>query len=104
MSILETIIAAIHSLVGGPMPRAAVEAKLAEKAAAWLAAHHERLDWRHSIVDLLKLIGQDSSLQAREALAASLGYTGAYNGSAEMNIWLIGKVLDELARSGTTES
>jgi hypothetical protein len=46
------------------------------------------LDWRNSIVDLIKLLGVDSSLGARKQLAQQWGYGGALNGSAEMNIWL----------------
>ncbi|AQR75808.1 hypothetical protein BXU08_09895 [Sphingomonas sp. LM7] len=58
------------------------------------------LNWRTSIVDLMKLIGLDSSLDNRKELAAELGYTGARDGSAEMNIWLHKAVMQELARNG----
>jgi 3-oxoacyl-ACP reductase-like protein len=54
------------------------------------------LQWQTSIVDLMKLIGQDSSLANREELATELGYTGEKNGSAEMNEWLHAKVMDKL--------
>uniref|UniRef100_UPI001576FF10 DUF3597 domain-containing protein n=1 Tax=Sphingomonas bacterium TaxID=1895847 RepID=UPI001576FF10 len=54
------------------------------------------LNWKTSIVDLMKLIGQDSSLSNREELATELGYTGAKDGSAEMNIWLHKAVMDKL--------
>lgn len=54
------------------------------------------LDWQHSIVDLMKLTGMDSSLSNREELAKELGYTGEMDGSAEMNEWLHGKVMDKL--------
>ena len=54
------------------------------------------LNWQTSIVDLMKLIGQDSSLANREELATELGYTGAKDGSAEMNMWLHEKVMDKL--------
>ena len=60
------------------------------------AANPEKLDWRNSIVDLMKLTNQDSSLAAREALAKELGYPGPYDGSAAMNIWLHAKVMDRL--------
>ena len=60
------------------------------------------LNWRSSIVDLMKLLGLDSSLDNRKALATELGYTGAKDGSAEMNIWLHRKVMEELERSGGT--
>ena len=58
------------------------------------------LNWRTSIVDLMKLLDLDSSLANRSQLADELGYTGQKNGSAEMNIWLHRRVMEELARSG----
>lgn len=54
------------------------------------------LQWQTSIVDLMKLIGQDSSLSNREELAKELGYTGELNGSAEMNEWLHSQVMNKL--------
>ena len=53
----------------------------------------QRLDWRHSIVDLMKLINLDSSLAARKQLAQELNYTGDMNDSASMNIWLHKQVM-----------
>jgi len=64
------------------------------------ATHAERLDWQHSIVDLLKLVGLDSSLTARKELATDLGYTGALDGSAAMNLWLHKEVMKKLAENG----
>ena len=58
------------------------------------------LNWRTSIVDLMKLLDIDSSLANRKALATELGYTGATDGSAEMNLWLHRKVMEELERNG----
>ncbi len=58
------------------------------------------LNWRRSIVDLMKLLDIDSSLANRKALATELGYTGAKDGSAEMNLWLHRKVMEELERNG----
>jgi len=58
------------------------------------------LNWRTSIVDLMKLLDLDSSLDARKALATELGYTGAKDGSAEMNIWLHSRVMQELEKNG----
>jgi hypothetical protein len=58
------------------------------------------LNWRTSIVDLMKLLGLDSSLDNRKELATELGYTGDKDGSAEMNIWLHKAVMRELARNG----
>ena len=58
------------------------------------------LNWRTSIVDLMKLLGIDSSLANRKELATELGYTGELDGSAEMNIWLHKAVMRELAANG----
>ena len=58
------------------------------------------LNWRSSIVDLMKLIGVDSSLDNRKELARELGYTGDLDGSAEMNIWLHKATMRELAKNG----
>lgn len=60
------------------------------------------LNWRSSIVDLMKLLDLDSSLDNRKALATELGYGGAKDGSAEMNIWLQKAVMRELEKSGGT--
>ena len=64
------------------------------------AKSKEKLDWKHSIVDLMKLVGMDSSLSARKALAADLKYTGDTNDSATMNIWLHKQVMQKLAENG----
>ena len=58
------------------------------------------LNWRSSIVDLMKLLDLDSSLASRAQLAGELGYTGAKDGSAEMNIWLHRKVMEGLEQHG----
>jgi len=58
------------------------------------------LNYKTSIVDLLKLLDIDSSLQNREELATELGYKGEKNGSAEMNIWLHKEVMRQLASHG----
>lgn len=54
-------------------------------------------NYKNSIVDLMKLVGMDSSLANRKEMAQELGYTGALDGSAEMNIWLHKKVMEKLA-------
>jgi hypothetical protein len=64
------------------------------------AKSSEKLDWKHSIVDLMKLVGMDSSLSARKQLATELHYTGDQNDSATMNIWLHKQVLQKLAANG----
>ncbi len=60
----------------------------------------KNLNWRTSIVDLMKLVGMESSLQERKDLAMELGYPGELEGSAEMNIWLHKAVMRELAANG----
>ena len=60
----------------------------------------EKLDWRKSIVDLMKLLQLDSSLTARKTLAKELGYTGDTNDSATMNVWLHKQVMQKLAANG----
>ena len=60
------------------------------------------LNWRTSIVDLMKLLDLDSSLGARKQLAGELNYTGDTNDSATMNIWLHRQVMNKLAANGGT--
>ena len=60
----------------------------------------EKLDWRHSIVDLMKVLDLDSSFAARKELASELRYSGDPNDSAAMNIWLHKQVMIKLAENG----
>jgi len=60
----------------------------------------EKLDWKRSIVDLMKLVGVDSGFAARKQLAAELHYSGDPNDSAAMNIWLHKEVMKKLAENG----
>jgi hypothetical protein len=76
-----------------PVDVAAVLTKLA-------AQNKEKLDWRHSIVDLMKLLNLDSSLAARKELATELHYSGDKNDSATMNMWLQKQVMQKLADNG----
>jgi hypothetical protein len=62
--------------------------------------HAEKLNWRTSIVDLMKLLGLDSSLNSRKELAKELHYAGDANDSASMNIWLQKQVMQKLAENG----
>ena len=78
------------------MTTAEVEAMSAKVA----AGQKEKYDWQKSIVDLMKLLNLDSSLNSRKELAKELGYTGALDGSAEMNVWLHKQVMTKLAESG----
>ena len=64
------------------------------------AKNKEKLDWRKSIVDLMKLLDLDSSLSARKQLAQELHYDGDTNDSASMNIWLHKQVMTKLAENG----
>ena len=80
------------------MSQAEVTAMI-EKA---VGQQREQLNWRQSIVDLMKALKLDSSLAARKQLAQELGYTGALDGSAEMNIWLHKEVMAKLAEGGGT--
>jgi len=64
------------------------------------AARHEKLNWQTSIVDLMKLVGLEPSLDNRKTLAKELGYTGDTQDSASMNIWLHKEVMQRLAASG----
>ena len=60
----------------------------------------QQLNWRTSIVDLMKLLDLDSSLNARKELASELHYSGDMNDSASMNIWLHKQVMQKLAENG----
>ncbi|HMA42579.1 MAG TPA: DUF3597 domain-containing protein [Gemmatimonadales bacterium] len=73
-----------------------IEAVLSQMA----AKNPQKLNWRTSIVDLMKLVGMDSSLTERKQLAQELGYTGNMQDSASMNIWLHQQVLRKLAENG----
>lgn len=77
-------------------PQVDVDAVLAAKA----AAKGGNLNYRSSIVDLMKSLGMDASLDNRKELARELGYSGDLDGSAEMNIWLHKAVMKELAANG----
>ena len=60
----------------------------------------EKLDWTVSIVDLMKLVGMDSSLSARKELAKELGYGEDTQDTAKMNIWLHKQVMQQIAKHG----
>ena len=85
-----------------PAPAAPAAPVDVEQVLTGIAAKHQgpALNWRTSIVDLMKLLGIDSSLANRKELATELGYTGATDGSAEMNIWLHKAVMRELEKNG----
>jgi 3-oxoacyl-ACP reductase-like protein len=80
-------------------PAAAAPQEIDADAALAKIAHSKGdpdLNYKTSIVDLMKLIGMDSSLANRQQLATELGYTGDKNGSAEMNLWLHDKVMERI--------
>jgi hypothetical protein len=89
--------AAASSSAPAASPQSVDVAAIVDKAAA---AKGEKLEWRTSIVDLMKALDIDSSLSARKELAKELGYTGDSNDSASMNIWLHKQVMAELAANG----
>ncbi|MEY4269747.1 MAG: hypothetical protein RLZZ58_963 [Pseudomonadota bacterium] len=81
-------------------PKAISDVDVIATLSAKADAKGQELNWRASIVDLMKLLDIDSSLANRKELATELGYTGALDGSAEMNIWLHKAVMRELAANG----
>jgi len=92
---------AAASAAPAPVPAQPISEVDVEAILSGLAAKtDQKLNWRTSIVDLMKLLGLDSSLAERKGLAQELGYTGALDGSAEMNIWLHKQVMRELAANG----
>ena len=108
---------AAPAAAGGSAPSAATQSAPAASAPAPAAApapvvdvaaildglaakNPEKLDWKHSIVDLMKLVGMDSSFTARKELAKDLNYTGDTNDSASMNVWLHKQVMLKLSQNG----
>jgi len=79
-----------------PSGQVDIAAVLSQKA----AARSEKLNWQTSIVDLMKLVDLEPSLDNRRALAKELGYTGNTQDTASMNIWLHKEVMERLAASG----
>ena len=86
--------------VAAPLPTAAAPVDVAAILDSLAAKNSEKLDWKHSIVDLMKLVGMDSSLSARKELAQDLHYSGDMNDSATMNMWLHKEVMKQLAANG----
>ena len=116
MGILSTI---INKVFGGKKEAAAAPAPAAEVIETVVAEavpaepfdvgsylnglsseNKEKLDWTVSIVDLMKLVGMDSSLSARKELAKELGYGEDTADSAKMNIWLHKQVMQQIAKNG----
>ena len=98
------VVADVTSGIGGggtpkpqPMTREQVEAMIQKIADD---TGRKNYNWKQSIVDLMKLLDLDSGLGPRKQLAQELGYTGALDGSAEMNIWLHKEVMKQLMENG----
>ena len=103
-----SIFGRIASAIFGGVTQAAQATPAAAKSNVDVAAvldkldkdSDESLDWRVSIVDLMKLLKLDSSLKSRKELAAELHYTGDMGDSASMNVWLHKQVMIKLAENG----
>ena len=89
--------AAASAPAAGPAPAAVDVAAILDALAR---KNPEKLDWKRSIVDLMKLVGIESSLAARKELADELHFPGDKNDSAAMNVWLHKAVLKKLAENG----
>ena len=102
-AVMESASASASAAPGGaaikpaPMTRDQVEAMIQKVAES---SGRKDYNWKQSIVDLMKLLNLDSSLNARKELAQELGYTGPRDGSAEMNVWLHKQVMVKLMESG----
>jgi 3-oxoacyl-ACP reductase-like protein len=81
-----------------PVPMAEVD--VISMLEGWASETPQKLNWRTSIVDLMKLLDLDSSLDNRKQLAKELGYTGSTADSATMNVWLHRQVMRKLAENG----
>ncbi|TWI58623.1 uncharacterized protein DUF3597 [Pseudomonas duriflava] len=86
---------------GAAAPQAMSQVDVAAKLDSLAASHAEKLNWKSSIVDLLKLLDMDSSLSARQALAKELNCpSDKMDDSAQMNMWLHKAVLQKLSENG----
>ncbi len=84
----------------GGAPASAQTVDVAAVLDGLAAKNPQKLDWKHSIVDMMKLLDLDSSLSARKELAQELHYSGSTEDSATMNVWLHGQVMRKLAENG----
>lgn len=97
-------VAAVAAPVAAPAPTPAAPIDMGPVLDGLAAKARQPLHWRTSIVDLLKLIGMDSSLATRHELADELGYTADKSDSAAMNVWLHEKVMARLTGEGVKTS
>lgn len=93
-------VAAAAPAVAAPPPPPPEPVDVEAVLEALAAKNPQKLNWRVSIVDLMKLLGMDSTLAERKELADELGFTGDMHDSAAMNIWLHKEVLRQLAANG----
>jgi Domain of unknown function (DUF3597) len=92
------VAAPVAAAPAGPTPITLVNCEAILDSACTIKG--AELNWRTSIVDLMKLLDLDSSIGERKALATELGFTGDQNDSASMNIWLHKQVMSQLAANG----
>ena len=85
---------------GGAQSATAERVDIEQVLNGMAAKNPQKLNWRTSIVDLMKLVGMDSSLEERKKLADELGYTGDKIDSATMNIWLHKQVMKKMQENG----
>lgn len=83
-----------------PSPSSGIQVDIDAILSAKAATKPEKLNWQSSIVDLMKLVDIDPSLENRKALASELGYTGDTQDTANMNVWLHRQVMQQLAAAG----
>jgi 3-oxoacyl-ACP reductase-like protein len=81
-------------------PATAAPVDIAPILDAAVKKNGQKLDWKHSIVDLMKALDLDSSLDARKELATELNYTGDMGDSAKMNMWLHKALMKKLSENG----
>jgi hypothetical protein len=96
----EPVSRASASAQSGAQPKPAQTVDVADVLGKLAEKSDEDLDWRRSIVDLMKLLKLDSSLASRKRLAQELGYAGNMDDSASLNIWLHKQVMANLAEHG----
>lgn len=100
----ETVVAQAAAEAAAPIPVSTPAPQPVDVDAVLSKLAKERgekdLDWKKSIVDLLKILGLDSSLSARKELAQELGYTGDLGDSAKLNVWLLKEVTRRFKENG----
>ena len=92
--------AAFEKAVASPEPTRLKEADVEKLLDGKVAEKGQALNWKTSIVDLMKALDVDSGLENRKALADELGYTGDKSDSAAMNVWLHKQVMQRIALNG----